>query len=199
MQYQMIWLSSHLTYHVIISSSMWNVYSQIKQSKLKPLSHTSQPCFLYVSHHQWRLLCHHKSAIGIHSCLQCDFQSLVHSTFLESIMLFSSCSKDSLYPASRSRATILWPVLSYPLQRTLQRTSIITWPVIPRREIPFSPLSDNWMCQTYCVRTWPKYTVERYPKKYIVKSMHEHTEYEYHVLEVMQILIPSTVSVATIF
>ncbi len=47
--------------------------------------------------------------------------------------------------------------------------------MIPRREIPFSPLSDNWMCQTYCVRTWPKYTVERYPKKYIVKSMLIHT------------------------
>ena len=31
------------------------------------------------------------------------------------------------------------------------------------------------MCQTYCVRTWPKYTVERYPKKYIVKSMRIHT------------------------
>jgi hypothetical protein len=43
---------------------------------------------------------------GIHSCLQCDFQSLVHSAFLESIMLFSSCSKDSLYPASRSRTTM---------------------------------------------------------------------------------------------
>jgi hypothetical protein len=35
---------------------------------------------------------------GIHSCLQCDFQRLVHGPFLEIIMLFSSCSKDSLYP-----------------------------------------------------------------------------------------------------
>jgi hypothetical protein len=43
---------------------------------------------------------------GIHSCLQCAFQRLVHSSFLESIMLFSSCSKDSFYPASRSRATM---------------------------------------------------------------------------------------------
>ena len=39
----MIWLSSHLTYHLIISdSAMWkrlqNVYSQIKQNRLKPLS-----------------------------------------------------------------------------------------------------------------------------------------------------------------
>ncbi len=56
-QYQMIWLSSHLTYHLIISdSAMWkrlqNVYSQIKQSRLKPLSH-----------HRWRLLCHDKSEI----------------------------------------------------------------------------------------------------------------------------------------
>ena len=47
--------------------------------------------------------------------------------------------------------------------------------MIPNREIPFSPLLDNWMCQTYCVRTWLKYTVERYPKKYIVKSMRIHT------------------------
>ncbi len=38
--------------------------------------------------------------------LQCTFQRLVHSAFLESIMLFSSCSKDSLYPASRCRATM---------------------------------------------------------------------------------------------
>ncbi len=43
---------------------------------------------------------------GIHSCLQCAFQRLVHSVFLESIMLFSSCSKDSLYPSSRSRSTM---------------------------------------------------------------------------------------------
>ncbi len=52
---------------------------------------------------------------------------------------------------------------------------LLSHKVIPRREIPFSPLSDNWMCQTYCVRTWPKYTGERYPKKYIVKSMRIHT------------------------
>ena len=43
---------------------------------------------------------------GIHSCLQCAFQLLVHSAFLESIMLLSSCIKDSLYPASRSRTTM---------------------------------------------------------------------------------------------
>ncbi len=43
---------------------------------------------------------------GIHSCLQCAFQCLVHGPFLEIIMLFSSCSKDSLYPVSRSRATM---------------------------------------------------------------------------------------------
>ncbi len=117
----MIWLSSHLTYHLKISDSdMWkrlqNVYSQIKQNRLKPLSqsiwqppplypvsyqpptHRSYLCFLYVSHHRWRLLCHHKSTIGIHSYLQCDFQSLVHSDFLEIIILSSSWSKDSLYP-----------------------------------------------------------------------------------------------------
>ena len=38
-----------------------------------------------------------------------------------------------------------------------------------------SPLSHNWMCQTYCVWTCTKHTVERYPKKYIVKSMSIHT------------------------
>ncbi len=54
------------------------------------------------------------------------------------------------------------------------------------------------MCQTYCVRTWPKYTVERYPKKYIVKSTHTY-EYEYHISAVMTILIPSTGSATTIF
>ncbi len=52
---------------------------------------------------------------------------------------------------------------------------MIACPVIPRREIPFSPLSDNWMCQTYCVWTWTKYSVERNPKKYFVKSMRIHT------------------------
>ncbi len=36
----------------------------------------------------------------------CVFQCLVHGIFLEIIMLFSSCSKDSLYPTSRSRATM---------------------------------------------------------------------------------------------
>jgi hypothetical protein len=30
------------------------------------------------------------------------------------------------------------------------------------------------MCQTYWVRTWPKYSVERYSKRYIVKSMSIH-------------------------
>jgi hypothetical protein len=43
---------------------------------------------------------------GIHSSLQCAFQRLVHSAFLESIMLFSSCSKGSLYRAFKSRATM---------------------------------------------------------------------------------------------
>ncbi len=43
---------------------------------------------------------------GIDWCLQCDFQGLVHSFFLENIILFSTCKKDSLYPASRSRVTM---------------------------------------------------------------------------------------------
>ncbi len=54
------------------------------------------------------------------------------------------------------------------------------------------------MCQTYCVRTWPKYTVERYPEKYIVKSMRIHTNTN-TISVVMQILIPSRTSAATIF
>ncbi len=57
----------------------------------------------------------------------------------------------------------------------LPSTCIVAEPVIPSTEIPLSPLSDNWMCQTSCVRTLTKYTVERYPKKYIVKSMRIHT------------------------
>ncbi len=39
-------------------------------------------------------------------CLQCAFQGLVHGPFLESIILFSSWKEDSLYPASRCRATM---------------------------------------------------------------------------------------------
>ncbi len=44
-----------------------------------------------------------------------------------------------------------------------ERSNELLWShkVIPRREIPFSPLSDKWMCP--------------YPKKYIVKSMIIHT------------------------
>ena len=41
---------------------------------------------------------------GIHTCLQSAFQCLVHCLFPEIIMLFSSCNKDSRYPASRCRA-----------------------------------------------------------------------------------------------
>ena len=41
---------------------------------------------------------------GVQTCLQSAFQCLIHCLFLEIIMLFSSCSKDSLYPSSRCRA-----------------------------------------------------------------------------------------------
>ncbi len=124
---------------MISDIAMWerlhNVYLQIKQSRLKPLSQPIwQPPPLHPVSYQppthRRLLPFPVRAFiigedsfvitsrqfGIHSCLQCAFQRLVHSAFLEIIMLFSSCSKDSLYPASRSRATILSPVLSYRLQ-----------------------------------------------------------------------------------
>ena len=43
---------------------------------------------------------------GIDCCLQCAFQGLVPSFFLESIMLFSGRKKDSLYPVSRFRTTM---------------------------------------------------------------------------------------------
>ncbi len=123
--YQVIW-----HYYLIISDSpMWkrlqNVYSQIKQTRLKPLTlPTWQPPPLNpVSYqpptHRRNLPFPVRDFIigedsfvitsrqyGIHSCLQCAFQRLVHSAFLESIMMFSSCSKDSLYPTSRSRATM---------------------------------------------------------------------------------------------
>jgi hypothetical protein len=138
----MIWLSSHLTYYLIISDSdMWkrlqNVYSQIKQTQLlsqpiwqppllypvsyQPPTHRRLLVFPVCVSSSWRLLCRYKSAIGIHSCLQCDH--------IEGRM---------------------------------------------------------------------KYTVERYPKKYIVKYPHTY-EYEYHTSVAMQILISSTVSSATLF
>ena len=63
------------------------------------------------NHHRWRLSCWCHSFVitsrqfGVDTCLQCAFQRIVHGVFLESIMLFSSWSKDSLYPASRCRGT----------------------------------------------------------------------------------------------
>ncbi len=50
-----------------------------------------------------------KSAISSRSidwCLQFDFHGLVHSIFLESIILFSGWKEDSFYPVSRCRATM---------------------------------------------------------------------------------------------
>ncbi len=126
----MIWLSSHLTYHLIISDSvMWkrlqNVYSHIKQTRLKPLTHpiwqlpllhpvSYQPpthrrllsfpvCVFIIGEDSFVMT---SRQFGIHSWLQCDFHRLVRGIFLEIIMLFSSCSKDSLYPTSRSRTTM---------------------------------------------------------------------------------------------
>jgi hypothetical protein len=43
---------------------------------------------------------------GRNNPLSMCFGVCVHGPFLEIIMLFSSCSKDSLYPTSRSRATM---------------------------------------------------------------------------------------------
>ncbi len=127
----MIWLSSHLTYHLIISdSTIWkrlqNVCSQIKQRRPNPLSWPIwQPPPLYPFSYQppthRRLLpfpvcvfiigedsfVMTSRQFGIHSWLQCVFQRLAHGIFLEIIMLFSNCSKDSLYPDSRSRTTMV--------------------------------------------------------------------------------------------
>jgi hypothetical protein len=47
------------------------------------------------------------------------------------------------------------------------------------------------MCQTYFVLTCTKYTVNRYPNKYIFNSI--------RISSAMEILIPSTASTATIF
>ena len=45
------------------------------------------------------------SQFGIHTCIQSTLQCLVHRMFLE-IILISSCSKDSLCPFSRRRASM---------------------------------------------------------------------------------------------
>ena len=110
----MIWLSSIWHYHLMISDSgMWkrlqNVYSEIKQTRLKPLSQTIwQPPPLHPFSYQppthRRLIVFPVCVIiigedsfvitirqfGIHSSLQCDFQRLDHGPCLEIIMLFSS-------------------------------------------------------------------------------------------------------------
>ncbi len=109
---------------------MWkrlqNVYSQIKQNRLNPLGQPiwqpptlhpvsyqppthrrilAFPVFVFINGEDSFVIT--SQQFGIHSCLQCTFRRLVNSDFFESIILFSSCSKDSLYPACRSRATIL--------------------------------------------------------------------------------------------
>ena len=96
-----------------------NVYSQIKQIRLQPLSQpiwqprlhpvSYQPpthrrllpfpvCVFIIAEDSFVMT---RRQFGIHSWLQCAFQRLVHGPFLEIIILFSS-----LYPASRSRATM---------------------------------------------------------------------------------------------
>ena len=95
-----------------------------KQARLKPLSKPiSQPPpsppssyqppdtvdylrFLYVSSSGEDSFVITSRQLRIDWCLQCAFQGLVHGPFLESIMLFSSWEEDSLYPASRCRATM---------------------------------------------------------------------------------------------
>jgi hypothetical protein len=148
----MIWLSSHLTYHLIINDSgMWkrlqNVYSQIKQRRLKPLSQSIwQPPPLYPVSYQppthRRLLpfpvcvfiiredsfVMTSRQFGIHSCRQFVSQRLVHGPFLEIIILFSSCSKESLYPVSRSRTTMELSPLPHIRVRSIHM--IVPWQVV---------------------------------------------------------------------
>jgi hypothetical protein len=109
-----MWLSSHLTFHLIISdNAMWkrlqNVWSQINQIRLKPLSQPIwQPPPLHPVSYQptthRRLLPFPEDSFvmtsrqfGIHSWLQFTFHRLVHGIFLEIIILFSSC-----FPTSTS-------------------------------------------------------------------------------------------------
>ncbi len=131
---------------------MWkrlqNVYSQIKPTRLKTLTHPIwQPPPLHPVSYQptthrrilpfpVRVFIIGEDSIVItsrqfdtHSWLQCDFQCLAHSVFLESIMLFSRCSKDSLYPASRSRATPPRFCVTLPLRRLifLHVFSALSW------------------------------------------------------------------------
>ena len=131
--YQKFWSSSFLRYLIdnqvimIWLFRLQNVYSQIKETRLKPLSKSisqppppeSGPCLLPTSWHRrvlsfpvcviiigedsFVITCHQH---GIDWYLQCVFQGLVYSFFLEIILLFSICKEDSLYPSSRSRATM---------------------------------------------------------------------------------------------
>jgi hypothetical protein len=99
---------------------------------------------------------------GIHSCLQCVFQCHVNSDFLGT----SSCCQTPVKTHS-----IPPPNPGQPSYRPFyhihsnERSNDLLWSHnrwFPGEKYRSPPLSDNWMCQTYCVRTWPKYTVERY-------------------------------------
>ncbi len=153
---------------------MWkrlqNVYSQIKQTRLKPLNQPIwQPPPLYPVSYQpptnRRLLAFpvcdfiiESSFVitvrqfGIHSCLQCVFQRLVHSSVLESIILFSNYSKDSLYSASRSRVTMeLSPHPNDIRVRSLHMS--VSWqlviPIVKGVLLSEVVIRDvrNWFCQ----------------------------------------------------
>ena len=108
---------------------MWkrlrNVYSQINQTRRKPLNQPIwQPppahalsyqrpahrrllpfpvCVIIIDEGSFVIT---SRQFGIDSCLQWTFPFLVHSHFLERIMMFSSYwNKGSLYPVSRSHLT----------------------------------------------------------------------------------------------
>ena len=112
---------------------MWifwqNVYSQIKQISVNPLSRYKwQPPPLHPFSYQppdlrrWLLvfpvctiiidegsLVITSRQFGIDSCLQCVFQCLVHGPFLESIMLFSRWKDSSwLTQSIPSQGQIFW-------------------------------------------------------------------------------------------
>lgn len=101
--YQVIW-----HYHLIISDGdIWkrlqNVYSQIKQTPTHRRLLAFPVCPFIIGEDSFVIT---SRQFGIHSFLQSVFQCLVHSDFLESIMLFSICCKDSIYPSSRFRSTM---------------------------------------------------------------------------------------------
>jgi hypothetical protein len=83
--------------------------------------------------------------------------------------------------------------LSQPIWQTPPLHPFSYQPLAHRRLLafPVCVIIIGLMCQTYFVLTCTKYTVNRYPNKYIFNSI--------RISAAMEILIPSTASTATIF